>query len=327
MRKARPAPATAPAAHATPYAGLSPDIVLGAIEAQHLAADGRLLALNSFENRVYQVGLEDRSFVVAKFYRPGRWSDAQIDEEHAFALEMADAELPMVAPIAIDGRTRFEHAGFRYAIYPRRGGRAPDLEQLDTAAWLGRLLGRLHAIGARDRFFAREALDVEHLLTLPAQAVLACALLPTHVRDRYARVIEAARDVLRDSYVPGSTLRLHGDCHPGNVLWTDSGPHFVDLDDARTGPAVQDLWMLMTGAEPQREALLEGYGQFRDFDFSELQLIEPLRLLRQIHHAGWIAARWADPAFPLAFPWASSPTWWETHVSDLTEAVVSLRDA
>ncbi len=315
-----------PVSSATPYAGLSPDVILDAIEACGLAADGRLLALNSFENRVYQIGLDDRSFVVAKFYRPGRWSDAQIDEEHAFALEMAEAELPMVAPLALEDRTRFEHAGFRYAIYPRRGGRAPELEQLDTAAWLGRLLGRMHAIGARGRFAVRERLDIEHLLTLPSQAVLASALLPSHVRDRYARVIETARDVLRDTYAPDATLRLHGDCHPGNVLWTDSGPHFVDLDDARTGPAVQDLWMLMSGAEAQREALLEGYGQFRDFDYSELRLIEPLRLLRQVHHAGWIASRWADPAFPLAFPWASSPTWWETHVSDLTEAVVAMRD-
>ena len=310
----------------TPYADLSPDVVLDAIEAQGLAADGRLLALNSFENRVYQVGIEGGTFMVAKFYRPGRWSDAQIDEEHAFALELADAELPIVAPLTIAGRQRFTHAGFRYALYPRRGGRAPELEQSDTAAWLGRLLGRIHAIGARDRFAVREKLDLAHMLTGPARAVLASPLLPAHVRDRYARAVEAAGEVLRDRYRPEATLRLHGDCHPGNVLWTDSGPHFVDLDDARTGPAVQDLWMLMTGDEAQRAALLEGYGQFRDFDFGELDLIEPLRLLRQIHHAGWIAARWDDPAFPLAFPWAAQPTWWETHVADLVEAVVTLRD-
>ncbi len=310
----------------TPYANLSPDVVLDAIEALDLEADGRLLALNSFENRVYQIGLDGGRFIVAKFYRPGRWTDAQIDEEHAFALELAEAELPVVAPMTLGGRQRFTHEGFRYALYPRRGGRAPELEQPGVAAWLGRLLGRMHLIGARDRFAVRERLDLAHLLEAPSRAVLASPLLPAHVRDRYARALEAAAELLRERYRPDTVLRLHGDCHPGNVLWTDSGPHFVDLDDARTGPAVQDLWMLMTGAASQRDALLEGYGQFRDFDFSELDLIEPLRLLRQVHHAGWIAARWDDPAFPLAFPWAAQPTWWETHVADLVEAVVGLRD-
>ncbi len=315
------------AAGATPYATLSPDLVLDAMEALDLDPDGRLLALNSFENRVYQIGIEGGSFIVAKFYRPGRWTDAQIDEEHAFAAELVEAELPVVAPLVIAGRTRFEHADFRYACYPRRGGRAPELEHLDTAAWLGRLLARMHGVGTRSRFSARAELDLEHLLERPARAVLASPLMPTHVRDRYARTLEDARGVLREQYRPRETLRLHGDCHPGNVLWTDAGPHFVDLDDARMGPAVQDLWMLMSGGEAQRESLLEGYGQFRDFDFSELDLIEPLRLMRQIHHAGWIAERWPDPAFPLAFPWAAGPTWWETHVADLAESVDSLRNA
>lgn len=310
--------------YATPYSDLSPDRVLDAIEAIGLAPDGRLLALNSFENRVYQAGLEDGSFVVLKFYRPGRWSDAQIAEEHTFAHELADAELPLVAPTRIDGDTLFTHHGYRYALYPRRGGRAPELEQPETAAWLGRLLGRMHAIGARSRFEVRTAFDLEHLLIQPSQAVIDSPLLPDYVRDRYARTLDDAEAVLEERFQPQQTLRLHGDCHAGNVLWTDSGPHFVDLDDTRSGPAVQDLWMLMTGDERQRDALIEGYAQFRDFDTSELDLIEPLRLLRQIHHAGWIAARWQDPAFPLAFPWAEKPTWWETHVSDIAAAVVDL---
>ncbi len=311
---------------ATPYADLSPDRVLDAMEAIGLAPDGRLLALNSFENRVYQAGLEGGRFVVLKFYRPGRWSDAQIAEEHAFAHELEEAELPLVAPMIVDGDTLFTHHGYRYALYPRRGGRAPELEQEETASWLGRLLGRMHLIGARSRFTRRTAFDLEHLLVLPSKAVLASALMPDYLRERYARTVEDAEVVLRSRFHPRQTLRLHGDCHAGNVLWTDHGPHFVDLDDARSGPAVQDLWMLMTGDPRQRDALIEGYEQFRDFDVGELDLIEPLRLLRQIHHAGWIATRWQDPAFPLAFPWAAKPTWWETHVSDIAEARVNMEE-
>jgi Ser/Thr protein kinase RdoA (MazF antagonist) len=310
----------------TPYAGLSPDLVLDAVEATGLWTDGRLLALNSYENRVYQIGLEDGGFLVAKFYRPGRWSDAAIDEEHAFSLELADAELPVVAPMVIDGATLLRHEGFRYALYPRRGGRAPSLESPDQLEWMGRLLARMHGIGARRRFEHRQAFDREHLIDQPAQAALASGLIPAHLEDAYADAIERLDDAVAarfDAVAPLRTLRLHGDCHPGNILWTDAGPHFVDLDDARNGPAVQDLWMLAEDESAMR-ALLEGYAQFADLDPSEPHLIPALRAMRQAHHAGWIAQRWHDPAFPAAFPYAAEARWWQEHIGDLEEATAAM---
>ena len=325
----------------TPYARLSPDTVLAAIESVGLHSDGRLLALNSFENRVYQVGIEDGAPLVAKFYRSGRWSDAAIEEEHAFALELAAAELPVVAPLALpvfDARARGNPAGrtatllcfeeFRFALYPRQGGRAPELESADNLAWMGRLLARLHGIGARARFGARGAIDRATFIAQPLRTVLASPLLPPSLRERYRRAIEAcdARIAARFAAAGAAqTLRLHGDCHGGNVLWTDAGPHFVDLDDARMGPAVQDLWMLAPTPRAL-DLLLEGYAEFRDFDRRELALVEPLRAMRQIHYAGWIAQRWPDPAFPRAFPFAAEARWWEQHVADLFEAADRLSD-
>ncbi|WP_183422261.1 serine/threonine protein kinase [Luteibacter sp. Sphag1AF] len=302
-----------------PYAALSPDVVLAAVEAAGPWTDGRLLTLNSYENRVFQIGLEDGGFLVAKFYRPDRWTDEAISEEHAFALELAGAELPMVAPMAFDGHTLLRHEGFRYALYPRRGGRAPSLESPEQLQWLGRLLARMHGIGARARFEARGTLDRASMVTAPVQAALSSSLLPPHLHDAYRRASERAGDAI-DARIhavgPVSRLRLHGDCHPGNVLWTDNGPHFVDLDDARTGPAVQDLWML-AGDDAAMDALLDGYEQFRDFDRTELALIPALRAMRQVHYAGWIAQRWHDPAFPAAFPFAAEARWWEQHIADL----------
>jgi Ser/Thr protein kinase RdoA (MazF antagonist) len=312
----------------TPYAGLDPARVLDALSALGFACDGRLLALNSFENRVYQIGLDDGQFVVAKFYRPGRWHDAQIEEEHAFMRELVEAEIPVLAPLTRDGQSLFRHRGYRFAVFPRRGGRAPELEGTSVAQWLGRTLGRLHLIGARRTFAERETITMASMVDAPARAVLASTLLPEHLRERYARAIERARSLLAAHWqaaaAPRRPLRLHGDCHPGNVLWSDAGPLLVDFDDARNGPAIQDLWMLMTGEPAQRDALLEGYAQFRHFDAGELALIEPLRLMRQIHYAGWIAARWTDPAFPLAFPWAAQARYWEGHVQDIHDAATSL---
>ena len=307
---------------AHPYDALTPELILDAVEAQGFACDGRLLALNSFENRVYQIGLEDRTFLVAKFYRPGRWTDEQIAEEHAFAAELVAAEVPLVAPLARGGETLFAHEGFRFALFPRRGGRAPELESLETAEWVGRSLARLHLIGASKRFAARPAFAPAALIGDASRAVLASVLLPAHSRTRYRARIAAISRALENEWqaIAPATLRLHGDCHPGNLLWTDEGLAFVDLDDARSGPAVQDFWMLLSGTDAQREALIEGYEQFREFDRAELALIEPLKLLRQIHYAGWIAARWDDPAFPRAFPFAGEPRWWESHVEDLMNA-------
>ena len=308
------------------YATLSPDAVLAAVESVGVRTDGRLLALNSFENRVYQVGIEEASPLVAKFYRGGRWSDAAIAEEHAFALELSAAELPVVAPLRFDGATLLHAAGYRFALYPRQGGRAPELESADNLAWMGRLLARLHGVGGRARFSARGTLDRATLIAAPSHSVLASALMPATLRDRYARVIETLDGLIAERFAEVGDvrhLRLHGDCHAGNVLWTDSGPHFVDLDDARMGPAVQDLWMLAPNPRAL-DLLLEGYAEFRDFDRRELALIEPLRLMRQIHYAGWIAQRWHDPAFPRAFPFVGEARWWEQHVNDLFEAIEAL---
>jgi Ser/Thr protein kinase RdoA (MazF antagonist) len=304
-----------------PYATLTPDLVLDAVAACGLWPDGRLLALNSYENRVWQVGVEDDAPVVAKFYRPGRWSDAAILEEHAFALELAAAELPMVAPLVFGGRSLLHHGGFRYALTPRRGGRAPSLESAEQLEWLGRLLARLHTVGARQPFEHRGRLDRTTLIAEPMRAVLASPLLPPPLQARYRVAAQRVDEAVAQRFEaagPLRQLRLHGDCHPGNMLWTDQGPHFVDLDDARMGPAVQDLWMLAND-EHALDALLAGYQQFRDFDPVELSLIPALRAMRQLHYAGWIAARWDDPAFPAAFPFAAESRWWEQHVDDLHE--------
>lgn len=310
-----------------PYAQLSPALVLDAVEAAGFRTDGRLLALPSYENRVYQVGLDAAAPLVVKFYRPARWSDAAIAEEHAFALELAQAELPVVAPLVIDGTTLCMQSGFRYALYPRRGGRAPELESNEHLAWMGRLLARIHLIGARDRFAQRGAIDAQTFIRAAANASLQSDLLPPSIRDAYRTRTQALASMIEARFAanPPRLLRAHGDCHAGNVLWTDDGPHFVDLDDARMAPAVQDLWML--APTPQAlDALLEGYAQFRDFDYAELALVEPLRILRQVHWAGWVAARWGDPAFPRAFPQVGEARWWEGHLRDLGEAAARLED-
>jgi len=309
-----------------PYDALTPDLVLDAVEAAGYATDGRLLALPSYENRVYQVGVDGGVPLVAKFYRPARWSDAAILEEHAFAFELVAAELPVVAPLCVDGASLLAHGGYRYSLYPRRGGRAPELESSENLAWMGRLLARIHGVGARSRFHARGSIDADAFVRDAARAVLASGLLPDRLHATYrerADAIAARIDALFAAVAP-PRLRVHGDCHGGNVLWTEaSGPHFVDLDDARMGPAVQDLWMLAAG-ERALDALLEGYAEFRDFDAGELALVEPLRLMRQLHWAAWVAARWHDPAFPRGFPQVGEARWWEQHVSDLGEALEGL---
>lgn len=311
-----------------PYDTLSPDRVLDAVEAAGFATDGRLLQLPSYENRVYQVGLEDAEPIVAKFYRPGRWSDEAIAEEHSFAAELLAAELPVIAPLSDDGDTLLSFEGFRYALYPRRGGRAPELDAPDHLAWMGRLLARIHGVGARDVFHERGRVYVATFVEAAADAVVASGLLGETLHQRYRERIGDIASELRarfDAVGPVRSLRLHGDCHIGNVLWTERGPHFVDLDDARMGPSVQDLWMLAPSRRAL-DALLEGYGEFRDFDYAELALIEPLRLMRQIHWAGWVAARWHDPAFPRAFPQVGEARWWEQHVVDLADAIYRLDD-
>jgi len=316
-----------------PYAGLTPETVLDALEAAGLRGDGRLLALNSYENRVYQVWLEDATSVVAKFYRPERWSNAQILEEHAFIAELAEHEIPAVPPLALNGRTLSEHAGFRYAVFPRRGGRTPELERRDTLEWIGRFLGRIHAVGAVRPFAVRPALDMESFGREPRDWLLAHALLPADLRAAWQGAVDLALQAVAHCYERAGArdaLRLHGDCHAGNILWTDQGPHFVDFDDARTGPAVQDLWMLLSGdrASMSRQLgwVLSGYEQFRAFEARELHLVEALRTLRLVHYAAWIARRWEDPAFPAAFPWFGSQRYWQDRILELREQIALMNE-
>ena len=299
-----------------PYETLTPDVVMDALASVGLHGDGRLLALSSYENRVYQIYLEDAfegsAIVVAKFYRPERWSEAQILEEHAFARELQAAEVPAVAPLAPGGRTLHTHAGFQFSVSPRRGGRLPELDDPDVLEWIGRYLARLHTVGAKSPFRVRPALDPVTFGEEPRDWLLAHDAIPLDVQGEWERAFERALAQIRAAFEAAREdgvrmLRLHGDCHPGNILWTpDHGPHFVDLDDARTGPAVQDLWMLLSGERVQRQrqlgALVDGYEQLREFDRNELALIEPLRTLRLVHYSAWLARRWDDPAFPRAFP-------------------------
>lgn len=309
-----------------PFGTLGPDQVLDAVEAAGFRCDGRFLALNSYENRVYQVGIEDAAPVVVKFYRPGRWSDDAILEEHTFSRQLADAEIPVVAPLAIEGQTLLHGGGFRFAVFPRRGGRWPELGDPDTREWLGRFLGRIHAVAAISRFRHRPALDRETYGVEPSRYLLEAGLIPAHLVEAYRTLIEDLLTRIDACYARAGAftqIRLHGDCHPGNILWTDTGPHFVDLDDCRTGPAVQDLWMLLSGDRQEQSLQLSdivaGYEEFHDFDRRELHLIEALRTLRMINYAAWLARRWSDPAFPLAFPWFGTERYWDEHVLALRE--------
>jgi len=303
-------------------------VVLDAVDALGLRTDGRLLALSSYENRVYQVWLQDDGSVVAKFYRPGRWSDAQIDEEHAFARELAEREIPVVAPLYSSS-----FSGFRVAVYPRRGGRTPELGDFKTLEWIGRFLGRIHAVGSTKDFVHREALTPQTFGHDPRAYLLASSFIPAELLDAWKAVTEQALDLVSHCYSRAGkvkAIRLHGDCHPGNILWTEDGPHFVDLDDARMGPAMQDLWMLLSGERAattlQLKSVLAGYEQFMAFDRKELNLLEALRTLRLIHYSAWIARRWDDPAFPAAFPWFNTQRYWQDRILELREQIALMEE-
>ncbi len=317
-----------------PYAQLTPDTVLDALDNIGLRTDGRLLALNSYENRVYQVGQEDAAPVIAKFYRPERWSDAAILEEHAFTLELAERELPIVAPLLLSNRATLHlHQGFRFAVYPRRGGRMPEFDRSETLEWMGRFIGRIHAIGALQPYAHRPTLDIASFGEEPRAFLLAGHWLPPDLLPAWKSVIDQALDAARLCFQRAGQvahLRLHGDCHAGNVLWTDDGPHFVDFDDSRMGPAIQDLWMLLsgerTGMTRQLADVLAGYEDFCEFDPRELHLLEALRTLRLIHHSAWIARRWHDPAFPAAFPWFNTQHYWQDRILELREQIALMEE-
>lgn len=316
-----------------PYDSLTPDVIIAAVESMGHVSDRRILALNSYENRVYQVGIEQGTPVVVKFYRPERWSDAAIQEEHGFALELTAAEVPVVPPIVSDGRTLFEHGGFRFALFERRGGRWPELGSRTEREWMGRFLGRIHLAGRRQRFRHRGRIDIERMGDDSRNYLLSEGWIPAHLESAYDSLTADLLQQIRHAFEAArgmAELRLHGDCHRGNVLWTDAGPHFVDLDDCVMGPAMQDLWMLLSGTREemgeQLVHLLEGYTQFASFDHRELILIESLRTLRMIHYSAWLARRWGDPAFPAAFPWFMEARYWENQILALREQSAAIAE-
>ena len=313
----------------TPYQGLSPETMLDALDDAGFRTDGRLMPLNSYENRVYEAGIEDDEPVVAKFYRPDRWTDAAILEEHAFIGELCEAGLPCVAPVCRDGVSLFEYAGFRYAVFPRQAGRPPNVEDREVLRILGHALGRMHAVGATMPFVHRRRLSVREFATESADFLLGSGLIEPELADAYRAVTSQLIDRVSPVFQTARThIRIHGDCHLGNLLWRYDAPNFVDFDDTMTGPPVQDLWMLLSGDRDDRSRqladLVEAYDVFHLFDPLETRLIEPLRALRMIHHAAWIGRRWQDPAFPVAFPDFGGTRYWSEHILTLKEQLAVL---
>ena len=322
-----------------PYQALTPSVVLDALSALGLPVDGRLSALSSYENRVYQVHLDDDSTVVTKFYRPGRWSEAQIREEHAFTDELMAEDIPVVGPLTLNGmrlhEARIVHDGvdghFWFSVSPCRGGRAPELDDPEVLMWIGRLMARMHLVGERHAFEHRPILNLHSFGEASRDLLMHENWVPPEVAQQWLSLCNQTLELVRQK-MPAQvrTLRLHGDCHPGNILWTpqgmpEAGPHFVDLDDARMGPAVQDLWMLLHGDEQERRqklfTVLEGYESMRPFDMQEVQWIEPLRSLRIIHYSAWLASRQDDPAFPMHFPWFGTADYWRGQCDTLREQI------
>ncbi len=329
------------------YEHLTPDVVLDALASVGLHGDGRLMALSSYENRVYQVHLENSvgkaaaagDIVVVKFYRPDRWTEAQIIEEHAFAAELMAAEIPVVGALQLHSHTLHHFGGFSFSVSPSRGGRRPELDNMEVLEWIGRFLARIHTVGSAKPFAHRPALNLQTFGFDSRDMLLKGGYLPLDMESRWLKAFEEAMltaQTVFESAGDITTLRLHGDCHPGNILWTPeglpgAGPHFVDLDDARSGPAVQDLWMLVSGDRAQctRQlgALVDGYEEFREFDRRELALIEPLRTLRLVHYSAWLAQRWHDPIFPINFPWFGSSDYWKGQVDMLEEQIEAMQEA
>ena len=315
----------------TPFSELSPDIVLSALESVGYACDGHLLALNSYENRVYQVGLEQSTPIVTKFYRPNRWSDAAIIEEHEFIQELADNEIPALQ--FASRQTLMESNGFRFSVFPKQGGRVPEIDNTEKLAWMGRFIGRIHAVGAVKPVEYRPTINIKTFGEEPSHFLLNSDFIPNDLLQTNKGVIDHALTCVNHCFERAGhyhQIRLHGDCYPGNILWTDLGPHFVDFDDSRMGPAIQDLWMLLSGDRAemtqQLEHLLDGYKTFFDFNPSELHLLEALRTLRLIHYSAWIAKRWDDPAFPMAFPWFNTPRYWQDRIIELREQIALMEE-
>ncbi len=315
---------------ARPFDALTPDFILLAIESLGYVCDGRMLALNSYENRVYQVGIEEENPIIAKFYRPERWSNEQIYEEHEFCKQLVEQELPVVPPIYKDGTSLFDFQEYRISLYERKGGHAPELDNLDNLLILGRFLGRMHAVGASEEFKYRPAITCQ-TYGYESVALIKEKFIPEHILVAYETLVEELLgkiDQIYSTVLDKDYIRVHGDCHVGNILWRDDAPHFIDFDDSRSAPAIQDIWMLLSGDRARQTAqlseIMEGYNEFSDFPLHQIKFIEALRTLRIIYFSAWLARRWDDPAFPLAFPWFNTMKYWEQHILDLREQLAAL---
>lgn len=318
--------ASEPHLNPTPYSDLTPELILAAIESAGVQCTGSLIALNSYENRVYQIGVEDSLPIIAKFYRPARWSNEALLEEHQFAQELLDLEIPVVAPLNLNQNTLHHYQDYRFALFPRQGGRALELGNLDQLEWMGRFIGRMHAVSNSRVFQHRLQLTPETLGYQSYRFLIDNHFIPEYLTTKFCQIVEELLALIEKSFQKvkaAPSIRLHGDCHPGNVLWNDNGPQIVDLDDCMMGPAIQDIWMMLSGNEAEMRAqldhFLDGYYQFFDFNPIEIRLIEPLRALRMLHYAAWLAKRWDDPAFPIHFPLFNTQNYWENLLYSLTE--------
>lgn len=311
----------------TPYQNLDPSLILDAVESVGFLCSGSLLALNSYENRVYQIGIEDAQPLIAKFYRPHRWTNERILEEHQFAHELLELEIPVVAPWKSSSlHTLHEYKGYRFALFPRWGGRALELDSFEQLEWMGRFIGRLHAVGACRTFQHRPELNIQTHGYYAFNYLIENNFIPEYLKETYSNTVKTLLQRIEECFHRTgkiNKIRLHGDMHAGNVLWSDTRPHIVDLDDCVMGPAIQDIWMLLSGDSQQMNIqinyILDGYSEFYDFNYNELQLIEPLRALRMLQYSAWLASRWIDPAFPMSFPWFNTPHYWQEQLNNLTE--------
>lgn len=311
------------------FSSLSPDVIIDGLESKGFRVDSGLLPLNSYENRVYQFHDDNLVKYVTKFYRPQRWQLAQIQEEHDFSFELLEHELPIVAPLKRDGESLFEHKGYHFSVFPCRGGRIFEVDNLDQLEWMGRFIGRIHAVAAKKQFIHRPAFTIDEMLTQAQKTIQSSGFVPDSLKVAFSTILSQVIELAAQQYQPSQQIRLHGDCHAGNILWRDEGPHFVDLDDCRTGPAIQDLWMMLSGDRQQQlmqlDTLLMAYEEFYSFESKELLLIESLRSMRVINYMAWLCKRWQDPAFPRNFPWFNTEKYWEQQILMLKEQVSALQ--